>query len=265
MSAWIQLVKKEFRLGIGMLYAVLGGTTVVTIFSFIASSIVGGVAYEQITMLALLLLFFHLFFLIIYLLNSLQKEKIHLWLHNPLPGYALLLAKMVAGVISMVISMTFSIFLLFIPVLLGGVNFSLEHGGISVFPEAITLFLSLFFNFSFQMMIVFLFFWVIYLFSQKYMSTGFSFILTMFLFFLSMFIYGQFTQTSFFSVLTNWGLISLENTTSWFNFSHSINEISITIEQTIPSFYMGRYVIEGFILIGLFLITSWTLDRKIEV
>ncbi|KGA98593.1 hypothetical protein AJ85_08245 [Alkalihalobacillus alcalophilus ATCC 27647 = CGMCC 1.3604] len=264
MSAWIQLVKKEFRLGIGMLYAVLAGTLVITTVSFIAS-IIGGMPFEQITMFALLLLFFHLFFLIIYLLNSLQKEKLQFWLHNPLPGYALLLAKIAAGVISMVLSMIFTTFLFFIPILLGGLSFSLDQSGVSVLPEAITLFLSLFVNFSLQMTVVFLFFWVIYLCSQNYLNTGFSFILTLFLFLLSMFIYGQFTQTSFFSSLTNWGLISLENTTSWFNFTHSIDKISITLEQTSPSFYMGRYVIEGLILIGLFFVTSWLLDRKIEV
>ncbi|KMK76127.1 hypothetical protein [Alkalihalobacillus pseudalcaliphilus] len=265
MNTWLHLIKKEFHLGKGMLYGAMIATIIITSLSYILTESYFGIGLSHVSMTALFLMAFHILFLLGYFYHSMQKENLHVWLHNTLPGYALLGAKLVAGLISMFISLLFTSLFIFIPILLGLVELPLNEIFALNVTQIMAMFLFMLFQFTISMTIVLLFFYILYLLFKKYLKPTLSFIVSAVLFVTSMYFYGELTETAFFQTLTQWGYVSQTIQFGEFNFSFDQTGLEMSGANTEVSLYVGDFVIQGILLIILFATSSWILDRKLEV
>ncbi|WAA09085.1 hypothetical protein [Fervidibacillus albus] len=252
MAPWIQLTKKEFRHGFPVfLVFVLGmyiGLGVLIIFF--------GMQWEAMLSYAVATITLNIFYLAYYMLYSLniERKRMHLWLHNPLPSYKLLLAKFVSGLFYMFV------FLLTIVVVIGifygNVNFSIHFDD---WWEMI-LFLSIVYYFIFIVLVgwAFTFLWTVYMSLLKILSSFFSFVLTV------VFVLFLFWMIDLLSVLFQWGEIN-NNVFTGFEFAISKDGFRANIGKIPMTFYIG-HVVESLLLIVFFFIGSaWMLDRKVEV
>ncbi len=117
MSSWISLVKKEFLLTRAIFIAAIVFIFVVWGFSYVLDYLRIGEANVEINesafagpMMLILMtggVFMHVFYMPIYIIISMQKElnTFHLWLHTPQPMIKLLSAKLMSGLLCMVISL----------------------------------------------------------------------------------------------------------------------------------------------------------------
>ncbi|MCL6632552.1 MAG: hypothetical protein K6T63_07930 [Alicyclobacillus herbarius] len=104
MPAWVAVLRKDLRMTRNNdLVSLIGIAVVESLMLYLAYRTHNGAA----TMLSLFLLVLHLFFLPVYVYMSLAREwrkTSPLWLHLPLPGWALLASKFTSGLIQMLIS-----------------------------------------------------------------------------------------------------------------------------------------------------------------
>ena len=84
MTSWLNLTKKEFRLGLpAFIFSLI---VLIGIFSIsIMFGLSTGLLWETLTIGALAAVALHVFYLAYYLLYSLgvERKRIQLWLHNP--------------------------------------------------------------------------------------------------------------------------------------------------------------------------------------
>ncbi|GGH74022.1 hypothetical protein JOD43_000190 [Pullulanibacillus pueri] len=266
MDAWWHLFKKEFRLGMpAMLFTIIAFVVIVGLAGYFG--IKHGQGTEPAIIAALILIPIHVFYLICYMFDSLQKErkKLHLWLHNPLPGYSLLLAKLVSGLMAMTITLFLCCVVVFI-----GLNFQndfREIFDVFTWPNIISTGLFSLINIyllALDFCIWFIFLWVIYRMLSRRLGGLISFIISLALFCLLVYLENLLAKTHVYDVLTHWGRISIVDIVSGFNFNFSLDPGSHIPADT-TAFYLGSYVFEAIIVIILFLISSWILDKKIEV
>lgn len=261
MSAWWHLTKKELRLGLpAFLLILITFAVILGVVSYIGYR--AGFLWEAATIVSVLALGGHIFYLAYYLLYSLEKErkKLHLWLHNPQPGYALLLAKIAAGLITLIVSMLIIGTLLLISFNLAENFHQMEWSHstqLAVFGILHIMMLSV------NIAVYFIFFWMIFLLINRFTNGFFSFILTLIIFLISMSLYGWFMETAVYEALTMWGEINLLNILSGFEFNFSSDAFMAEFD-TMP-LYLGNYVFEASVTVLLFLAASWLLDRKVEV
>ncbi|MCM3713903.1 hypothetical protein M3202_07380 [Alkalihalobacillus oceani] len=269
MTAWWNLTKKELRLGLpAFLLPLIAYALLASIMFYIGSR--QNMNWEMVMIISVVAIVLHLFYLVYYFYYSLQAERkrMHLWLHNPLPGYGLLSAKLTAGLISMVGSLliigavtaltyffagTFDD--LFPALVLGDVLNLGIIGGVHLFLLAL--------NFA----IYFLFFWMIFLLISRYIGSFFSIILTFILFICFVSGWAWLSETPFFRFLSEWGEINLLQVAQRFHFSADASEgiqFFLTNEGA-GSIYLGTYVSEALVAIVLFAASCWLLDRKVEV
>ncbi|WP_100372609.1 hypothetical protein [Bacillus sp. FJAT-45037] len=268
MTAWGNLVKKELRLGIPAF--------LMPVIAFIALCLIGlffgnryDIMWEPLIGITILATGLQIFYLAYYMLYSLQaeKKKLHLWLHNPLPSYGLLTAKLVAGAASMIVTTILVVTVGFIaltnsPVWADVSEFItvaqlLElgfYGGIALFLMALSI------------SVWIMFFWVIFLRLSSIMHGFLSFIVTgLSALALGAFV-GWFSSTRFHETLTQWGKIELGNMLQSIDFETSLEGgTEVTTGYDVFSFYTGTVVYDTMFAIVLFFLACWILDRKIEV
>jgi MFS family permease len=265
MTAWVSLFKKEMRLGLSALL----GPIIAFLISVIIAAYLGSrydVAWEAVVAVGLFATGIQVFYLIYYMLNSLhvERKKLHLWLHSTMPGYGLLLAKLAAGLLSMLItlvitgttlliamnnSVTISEQLKMINVTSAGVL-----GGIHLILLAV----------SFGIFTIF--YWMIYLLFTRYLGSFLSFLATLGIFIGTSFVYSWFKMTALYEVLTNWGEVHLTGITESINITTNMeNGTEVTTEVGNISLYLGAYLFETVIVVVLFAVACWMLDRKVEV
>jgi len=193
---------------------------------------------------------FHIFYVPIMVFISLKTEanQLHVWLHNPQPASSLLLSKLVNGLMMIVISLLMLYVmsgLLIIP------EFSLIDAywtdtwmaGLLIFPHIILI--------SMMIGVWVMFLWALYHF-LKFKIGRWSLLIVIGTVFLSSWIAALFERTKLYMVLTQWGSMEIH-----FEFS------AFTMES-IPV-YAGEYMYSFIIIIGLYVLSSWMIDNKVEV
>ncbi|KHF41087.1 hypothetical protein [Halalkalibacter okhensis] len=265
MTAWVRLLKKEMRLGMA---ALLG--PIIAFFIALAIAAYFGsrynVVWESFLGVALVLSGLLVFYLIYYMLNSLhmERKKLHLWLHSTMPGYGLLLAKLTAGLLSMLLTL-----LITGSTLLIAVNRSesiseqlqmIDITNLGLLAGTHLLLLAISFG------VYAIFYWMIYLLFTSYLGSFLSFLATLAIFIGTSFAYSWFKMTELYDVLTNWGEVHLTGITESINISTNL-ETGTEVKTDVGniSFYFGAYVFEAFVVVALFAAASWMLDRKVEV
>ncbi len=268
MTAWWSLTRKELRLGLPIfLIPIIAFLLLAGILGYVGNR--NGVLLETLVGLSIFATGAQIFYLVFYLIGSLGAEmkKMHLWLHNPQPAYALLLAKLVAGLISMVITflMTGATFFFVSLNLMEKLQVPLPSsaqiteiavwGSIHIFLLAISF------------AIGFIFFWMIFLLFTRSLGTFLSFVLTFIVFIVYMSLFMWFADTAFYEMLTSWGAIDLTEMMHSWNFTTNLQTggTDIVTETGVVTFYLGTYVLETVIALVLFSLSCWILDRKVEV
>lgn len=265
MNAWIHLVRKELRLGfVAFLIPIIAFTIVALIAGYFGNRT--GYFWEAVGSVALFATGMQVFYLVYYLFISLNTEqkRLHLWIHSPIKGYGLLSAKLVAGLISLFVTML-------ITGIIGWISYqksdllveAMEHLNVIgiAFFGATHLILS-----ALGIAITFVFFWIIYLVFKNNFNSFVSFILTFILFIVTTVLYGYFIDSSVYEFLTMWGEIKFtwlfDNMEFYMQF---LTPDEFAEMQKESSIYLGFYIFETIVSLIMFFIASWLLDRKVEV
>jgi hypothetical protein len=261
MNAWLALTKKEFRLGLpAFLVAVILFAGVVGGGYFAGNYI--GYQQEFITIAFTVVVMLHVFFLTFYFFHSLnmERKRLHLWLHNPMPISGLLFAKLATGLLFMAITFIISITLL-------ALFFNHIY---DIFNEQTTvnivgLITFGIFAFGISIAITFVFFWSIFLTLSQRMNDFLSFILTFMLFLFMAWAYDNFIHLSFMETLTTWGTIQLKDIMVGFEFSIIEGSIEVETLNEASIFYIGHFVRELIVTVIMFFAACWMIDKKAEV
>lgn len=262
MNQWLNLTKKEIRLGLPAFFIPVIAFIIVTSIAYYIGyrNDIGIIAIASVASMTVLA---HVFYLPYFMFYSLATERktLHLWLHNPLPSVALLTAKMVAGLLSMILTLLFTgttalIALSFKRDLLTEIGITLSNmfkplvfGGVHLILLSISL------------AIGFIFFWMIFLMFTRFFGTFMSFIATFVLAIVTGSLYGWLSNTQFYQTITNWGEVKLDGLLQEIYFS----SVEIILEVNDVSIYVGSYVNEVLIALILFYAACWILNRKVEV
>ena len=264
MNAWLSLTKKELRLGVpAFLIPVIGFILVAAVAGYFGNR--SGYLWEAVAGVAAVATGIQVFYLVYFLLISLQseKKKLHLWLHNPMPAYALLLAKVVAGLFSMICTLAITITVLFV---------SIQQS--SALPKVIpweqieqywwvpAVHMLLF---ALDIAIWFIFYWMIYLFLSRYIPTFLSFASTFIFVVATSTFLGWLQGTAFYGTFTHWGEIKVSKVMESFHTEVRAGNAELSAQMGDMSFYVGSYVFEIIFALLIFFLASWILERKVEV
>lgn len=268
MSQWLSLTKKEIRLG---LPALLTPIIVFIIVSSIAYYIgykndVGTYAVMIVALVATLAQIFYLPYYLLYSLSA-ERKKLHLWLHNPLPAAALIGAKMVAGLLSMIVTLfitgtTGLMTLTLKSELLDRIGISLSSLYKPLMFGGIHLFL-----FSISLAVAFIFFWMIFLMLTRSIGTFVSFISTFAIVIACGSLYSFISETRFYETVSKWGAFEVPGFLRGLEYTinGSLVNGEIITDVGNVSFYAGSYLIETLLALILFFAACWILNRKVEV
>lgn len=254
MTPWIHLTKKELRLGFpAFLFSMIGSFGVFVLW--VVLGIESGFIWEGMMMWSVLAILFNFFYLVFYMSYSLntERKRMHLWLHNPLPTYKLLLAKFVSGLSYMFIFL-FTIIIV-IGISCGNLNFSMQMD-----DWKMTFFLSIIYYLIF---IVsngwgFTFLWTIYMSFKKSIHPFYSFVLT---FVILMFLFWMVYLSS---VLFQWGAIESHLITG-FEFTATEETFHVNFGEIPTTFYIGHFIEALLLILFFFIGSAWMLERKVEV
>ncbi len=258
MTAWTALLKKELRLGSLAFFIFLGfELALMALGIFIQFRFESAPQHVAIFVIGMMLIGAHFLYLISYLLVNMISERktFHLWLHNPLPGWSMLSAKILSGLIYLTVSL----------VVAGSyalIGFSLLNSTahldryVHVARAAVLLVGSLYWV-SIYSGIVLIFLWLVLRFFRSRVGKWAWLIL---LGGIAAFIYvtTRLSQWGVFDFLTNWGRLPDSFTRYWILTGNAPN-------LQIGSFYIGNFVFDLIIMVILFTFSSWLMDRKLEV
>jgi hypothetical protein len=267
MKLWWMLMQKEWRLMHNFLVA---NGLILALFStagvYFANRYQSGVP----SVVVFAAMVWHMLYLLIYVLNSLRKEKHNapVWLNSPQSGWFLLSAKYAAGLFAISISLY-----LVTGIWLWIVH--LDYAGKVFANEAVTPFLvrmesiitDHWFILGLLLILRALFLAVlggtIYFIREilKNKLRGWNWLLFPILFIISMQLTFHFTATSLYNSLFGWGLLDL---TKIF-LSSTDHKISIPMQLIWGYFAWGGIVYLALLITLLFYFTGWLFDRKVEV
>ncbi|WP_249872401.1 hypothetical protein [Oceanobacillus saliphilus] len=261
MNAWLYLTKKEFRLGLPAFLVAL-----ILYSGIIAAGIIAGNRFgfedEIMSIVFMIVIALHTFFLAFYLYHSLntERKRLHLWLHTPMSIAGLLASKIFTGIVFMLSTLIVSVILAMLSLRVAFSFFSQESLINTLGSISITIFLMALFISS-----VFLLFWSIFLtFSQKW-NDFFSFLLTILLFFVSVWAYGNFIHLPFVQMLTNWGAIQAGDMITGIEVSYVEESVDILTIKDATVFYIGNFLRDFIFSVLLFSAACWIIERKVEV
>ncbi|MFD2615007.1 hypothetical protein [Paenibacillus gansuensis] len=244
MAAWTALFRKDFRLSRTLLLAGLVMNLLILVLALLMAG--GDKLYVFIPLLAAVV--FHIFYLPVLLFASLKSEarQLHIWLHHPLPAATLLLSKLLNGIVMAVISL---VVLYSMAGMLAVSRFSLlkEHwtdiwmAGLLIFVHTI-------------MISVWIGAWVILLWSLyhslKHRIGRWTWAALLAAVILPGSVGSLITSTSLYKLVTQWG-------------NMEVNFPTFPMDP-IPTF-AGEYLYYFVIIAGLVYVSSWIIDRKVEV
>ncbi|GAE27933.1 hypothetical protein JCM9140_4101 [Halalkalibacter wakoensis JCM 9140] len=265
MNSWVSLMKKEMRLGLSAsLMPIITFFISIGIAAYIGSR--HNLASEAVMFVSLMATGLLTFYLIYYMLISLQAEKkqLHLWLHSTMPGYGLLLAKLAAGFLSLLVTL-----------IITGTTLLLTINQATQFSEELQ-----FFNLTkigmlggvhlILLAISFacftIFFWVVHILFNRYIGAFLSLLATLALFVASSSLYNALKSTNIYETLTQWGEIYVTDLTNNISITTNLETgTEVLTEAVSHSFFLGSYLFEAVIVVALFTAACWMLDRKVEV
>ena len=240
MTKWTTMLKKDLRLSTT---ALLVGFAVTLVCSVIAG-LVGEYVYIPLLAAAA----FHVFYLPISLFASLRTEAAHLhvWLHNPRPAVSLLLSKLLSGLVTLLISLTV---LYSIAGILLRAKFSaiepywtdIWSAGWLVFLHAILL--------SIAIGVLVIFLWSLYH-ALKHRVGRLTWPILIGIVILTNLLDELFTSSSQYRSLAEWGSIEISFPT------FSVDSFPV---------YVGDYLYQLILVIAMFILSSWIIDKKVEV
>ncbi|NEW09328.1 hypothetical protein GK047_25620 [Paenibacillus sp. SYP-B3998] len=246
MRAWVALLKKDFKLTrtvffvglvinllIAMLTLYMGRQADHTLLIFLplAVAIVLHVLYVPI---------------IVFISLKIEANQLHLWLHNPGPASTLLISKIVNGLMMLIISLLMLYVmsgLLIIP------KFNLiEAYWTDAWISGLLIFLHILII-SIIIGVWVLFLWALYQ-SLKFAIGRWSWLVVIGAVIIPSWITALFETTKLYSLVTKWGSIT-----------YDFPSFSIQPIQT----YTGEYLYTFIFIIGLFFLSAWIVDNKVEV
>lgn len=246
MSNWAALFKKDFHLTRTVFFVGLVINFLILLLSLYVDMNTGDNLYMFIPLLAATV--FHVLYVPIMLFISLKTEanQLHLWLHNPQSAANLLLSKLLNGTIMMIVSLVVLYVmsgLLIIP------RFSLIEAywtdtwkaGILIFPHIIMI------SITIGVWVILL--WSLYQ-ALKYRIGRWTWLALLGAVIIPNWISAIFESSNLYKLITQWS--SLE-----------MNFPTFSIEP-IPA-YAGQYLYHFVVVIGIFYLSAWIIDRKAEV
>jgi len=271
MKVWWLLFKKEFRLMqkfwfiAGLLVILLG-----LIGAYIASQFNSGIP----SLVLFMLLFFHSFYLFLYLISSLQAEKNNtpIWMQSPQSGVFLLSVKFAAGFILM-LTMVVLNFILWSWTVDLDFQSGLYQGGayfqsLLVIKDLIKQHLLLtLLVFTQRALFLASFGSLIYFFIDllKYAIKAWRWVVGLVLFFIGIILVIWLNNTAFFDLFFHWGKLDLTGFSA-LSYQWTVQGPPVTIIfQSFFPVYVGSIVFNYLISAACFLMSSWLLDRKVEV
>jgi hypothetical protein len=246
MNAWTGLLKKDFRLTRTVFFVGI----VINILLFMLAMFVDRKSDEPLYMLIPLLaaIFLHVFYFPIVLFISLKTEgnQLHLWLHNSQSAVTLLCSKILNVTLKMIVSLVILYGMLAVLVL---PNFHLFKtywtdiwvSSLLLFPHIIL--------FSISMGIWVIFFWSLYHYMRIRIGRW-SGLVVIAAVILLVWIVAQFESTQLYMLITHWGGMDI----TFMTFSN----------ESIHA-YMGEYLYNLIVIIGVFYLSAWLIDNKVEV
>ena len=255
MSAWQGLLKKEFRLGRTWLF-----TGLLLLIPAVMVNYYFADVKEGIIAFAALLIGLHFFYMAVYMFSSLnlESDKLQLWLQNPQPARNLLLAKLLNGLFSMLVSLTVvSLFTLTIVKVVIEIPVGLWD---YIWELGIFIYLNIVAASVYSAMWVVLA-WTVYR-VLKNLAGRWAWLGVIGVLIIPTPILEKFSETKIYHILTNWGPIELDSLQRIQQLSSEIPNIT-TSGSVIPP--LGYYVFHLVIVILIFFLSSWLLDNKVEV
>ncbi len=246
MTTWAALFKKDFRLTRIVFFVGLVINFLILLLTLYVDMNTGDNLYLFIPLAVAIM--FHVLYLPIMLFISLKTEanQLHLWLHNPQSAAALLLSKLLNGIVMTVVSL---VVLYSMAGWLISSRFSLIEeywtdtwiAGLLIFPHILMI----------SMMIGV---WVILLWSLyhtlKYRIGRWTWVALLGAVIVPSWISSLVDSSDLYKLLTQWGSLEMNFPT------FSIDPIPL---------YAGEYLYHFIVIIGLFYLSAWIIDRKVEV
>ncbi|MBU9711991.1 hypothetical protein [Evansella tamaricis] len=268
--SWSALLKKEWRASSTPFF--IGVVGIIVIFSGIYYAM--GRYSPFLFLFSYLSIFAHLLAVGLDLLHNLRKEwkenTVYVWLNLPLPGWQLILSKLVITMIEFIITLMITLGFMYVltnrAIDLFGQRADGQElvAGMEIFKESfvemipIILLVIPFVSILLAFGILF-----IYFMGKSYYRIGW--ILGTVVVVVSFYGLIKFLDTPVFSVISEWGLIR------HFSFPEQImfeggSETAIEVGEvlTLP-LYAGQIVVGIVLLIAMFSLLSWMLDRKVQV
>lgn len=271
MNVWWFLFKKEFRLmrpfwmitGLGIILIGIIG-------AYLAAQFHSGVP----SLILFMLMFFHSFYLLLYLLISLQTEKSNtpIWMQSPQSGVLLFSVKFAAGFVLMLASLVLTLVFWFWIVNLD-IQTGLYRDG--RYLQSLLTIEGLIRDHWMLSFIVFaqrglflaalgvLIYFIVDL--LKYIIKGWRWILGLGLFLIGIFTAIEFSHTELFALMFHWGRLDLSD----FSILPSLRPVHgppvVMIFRSLFPVYTGGIVFKFLFAAVCFFISTWLLDRKVEV
>lgn len=267
MNPWSGLIKKEFRQMRLVFLLLLGLEIVFFAGSFYISSREVKVFGENVgaTVLAtytVLIIGLHVFYLLGYMLASLQQEgkRMNLWLHNPQSGRTLLLAKLLIGLLMLLVSLIVCYLGLLFPFqsVLQSMQAIVTRGEIAELGGLALLHVAII---AVYLAIWAMFLWTLY---QVFASRIGKFSIFAIIVFVILVLNGfdLIQQTHLYTLATQWGKLSHLPTS--FELNADPENFNMQTGHLVP-LYVGNYVFHFAVILMLFFLSSWLVDKKVEV
>jgi len=259
MKAWWNLFKKEYRMARTSTVIKLGILVFLGLWGLYSNWSPPGVILVPAFLLAIFAVFYPAIFMLKYI-NKEFKQAPHLWLHSPQPAWMLLSAKLVMGLAVML-----SILLLDAVFVCLTIS-NLEQTGFS--PANLAL---VFREIGFYLVLAIIGFsiymasWstliIVVTASSRKMLGRYRWLAGFATFYLGTWGVGKLQQTWLFERLTQWGAFRINLV--------SINKIQVNNLHGFPfgglQVYAGQILIIIIVTLALFALSSWLIDKKVEV
>jgi hypothetical protein len=246
MNAWSGLLKKDFRLTRTMFFTGMVINMLVFMLAMFVEMKFGDPISMFFPLIAAVVL--HVFYIPIILFISLKTEgnQLHLWLHNPQSAVSLLSSKLLIVALKMTASLALLYVMLTVLII---PKFSLvEAYWTDTWIAGLLIFIHIIFI-SISMGVWVIFLWTLYHFMKGKIGRW-SWLAVIAAIILPGWITAKIESTKFFMLITQWGGMELKFPT----FS----------TEPIP-LYAGEYLYQVIILVGLFYLSAWMIDNKVEV
>jgi hypothetical protein len=259
MNPWAGLLKKEFRISKLWIFGGVGFVVISNLIAYAFSLKYGDPAIMFVP--SMVIASFHVFYLALFMFVSLQIESrhLHLWLHTSQSAFRLLSAKLFVGAAGFLVSFliagifAYAAFLQLRGTYLAGETWNsmlILKSGLVVAGNIALL--------SLYIAVWFIFCWTLYRLCKR-IAPKFDVIMTTIIIILLVWLGNWFGKTGLYERLTKWGYFDIE-----FISTVMMNGQRVILEKT-QHLPLGVFVYYGCIAIGLFLLSAWLIDRKVEV